>query len=59
MTTFKRLEGLIIEENEIGMEEKQEPIKDNCDVDQDDKKSITEEDVEEQKKSGTAEDIEE
>ena len=44
---FKRLEGSIIEEHDIGMEEKQEPIKDNCDVDHDDKKSITE-DVEEQ-----------
>ena len=41
------------------MEEKQEPNKDNRDVDQDDKKSITEDDVEEQKKCGTAEDIEE
>ena len=49
LRTFKRLEGSIIEEHDIGVEEKQEPIKDNCDVDQDDKKSITE-DVEEQKK---------
>ena len=37
------------------MEEKQEPIKDNCDIDQDDKKSITEEDIEEQEKSAAAE----
>ena len=55
MTTYKRLEGSIIEEQDIGMEEKQEPIKNNHDVDQDDKKSITEEDIEEQKKSGAAE----
>ena len=59
MTTFKRLEGSIIEEHEIGMEEKQEPIKDNCDVTQDDKKSIAEEDIDEQNKCGIAEDIEE
>ena len=57
--TFKRLEGSIIEEHEIGMEEKQEPIEDNCDVTQDDKKSIAEGDIDEQNKFGTAEDIKE
>ena len=48
MTTFRKLEEAIVEEHDMGVEEKQ-PVKDNRDVDEEDKKSITEEDVEEKK----------
>ena len=48
-------EGPINEEHDIRMEEKWQQSKNNYDVDQDDKISITEEDIKEQKKSGTKE----
>ena len=48
-------EGSITEEHDIRMEEKWQQSKNNYDVDQDDKRYITEEGIKEQKKSGTKE----
>ena len=58
MTTFRKLEESIIEEQDIGMEDKP-PVKDNREVDEEDKKSITEKDVEQEKESVTKEAAEE
>jgi len=49
MTTFRKVDESIVEEQDIGVEEKQ-PDKNNCDADEEDKKSITEENIEEGKK---------
>ena len=54
MTTFRKVNESIIEENEVGWEEKQ-TFKDNHDVDEEDNKSITEKAVEEEKKSNSEE----
>ena len=58
MTTFRKVEESIIEEHDIGVEEKQ-PVKDNREADEEDKKSITEEDVEQEKKLINEEAVEE
>ena len=54
MTTYRKLEEIIIdhEGHDTGIEEKQ-PVKDNRDVDEEDKKSITESNVKVEKKCNT------
>ena len=58
MTTFRKLEDSIIEEHDIGSEEKQ-PVKDNRDIEEEDKISITEEDVTEDDKPTNEKAVEE
>ena len=58
MTTFRKLEESIIEEQDIGMEDKP-PVKDNREIDEEDKQSITEDDVEQERELVTKETAEE
>ena len=58
LTTFLKLDQSIIEEHEIGVEEKQ-PILDNRDIEEEDRKSITEGDFMEDNKPTTEKGVEE